>query len=165
MSRKGHQVAARARLTERLLAQGLPVPDAWKATPYLIRWRCAARPGCRLLTVHLTRDGWVLDGEDYRAPMPEWIRLQRERGITELNGVDVTLENLSAGRFTASEPGKVEGVQHRLPLDVDQWTRRGQIPLGCDHGHGQSSSALLAEDCLTVRRTGRRLKPDRRIEW
>ncbi|MFC5998283.1 hypothetical protein ACFP6A_06030 [Quadrisphaera sp. GCM10027208] len=139
------------------------MPPAYKSALPMVTWRAEACR-CRLLTVYLTPAGWVLDGEDFRIPVPAW--LERITAAGQLpDGLAGTLDEYRAGRFAAFTPGRVAGVHETLDVDPETWPAT-RFEVGCRHGHGYVDLADVAADCSQVRATRRPLPdPARRLVW
>lgn len=145
MTDKAHRTAARDAMFRQF---GDPTS---KGSPPIVTWRCTER--CILLRVYLTPEGWVLDGQDFKVPMDEWVRRTTSEGQV-LGDVEQSLETYREGKWAAFNPRQVDGIQKVMPLDLDQW-EHARFEVGCRHGHGHQHTADLAEDCSTMRATRR----------
>lgn len=152
MTEKPHTAAARARLANMTVRRGYDLPAAYRSAPPMVTWR-VSECRCRVLSVYLSSDGWVIDGEDFDVPIPEWIDRINPDGTATVGGVPVTLDSYRAGRFAAFNPGTVTGVQQVLDLDVETWPAGGVFEVGCGHWHGEVPLADLAADCAEVKAT------------
>lgn len=164
MTEKPHPAQARARLANAIVKRGFSLPAEHRSAPPMVTWR-ASECRCRVLSVYLTADGWVIDGEDFRVPMPEWIARVNPDGTAMAGDVAVTLDNYRAGRFAAFGAGEVSGVRQTLDLELDDWPTSATFEVGCNHGHGWRSLSELAEDCAQVRATRSPLPSPRLIRW
>ncbi|GAB3267342.1 hypothetical protein GCM10027425_33870 [Alteromonas gracilis] len=152
MVKKAHPAVARDRFARRAARWGSPLRQSQRGTPPVATWRAACR--CLILSVYLTPDGWALDGRDFKLSTPDWIKRQRERGVTEIDGVELTLENYRTGRYAAFGTGEVSGFAHLLPLDLAEWeVGERRFEVGCPHGYGHFPLAEVHSACGEVRAT------------
>jgi len=130
----------------------------------LVEWRVV---GCRhrVLRVFLARAGWRIDGDDFTVTLSDWIARQDPDGSTMLDGAPFTPDAYRAGRFAATQPKVVAGLDATLPLEIEEWPDDGRgIEIGCRCGKTSVRPlADLAADCRTARTT-RKHPVVRRIE-
>jgi hypothetical protein len=146
------------------------LPADRRTAPAVVVWR--AKPcTCRTLTVYLDPEGWHLDGDRFRVPMPEFVERLRQGGFTEIRdeqagtSIEVSLENYRAGLFRSFGPRRIDGCAYSQPLAFDAWDLN-TVPafeVGCDHGRGLRPMADVLADCRLFRAGREQVK--RPIRW
>lgn len=148
------RVVARARFARQVARAGAAVPPEFRTARPVIEWR---RKACRcwLLRVHLTPNGWVLEGRPFTVSTSDWVDRVGKAGTHTLeDGTPMDLAAYRAGKFTSSSPRTVEGVTKLLPLDASEWPT-AKFELGCPHWSGYRGLEDLAHDVTEFRKRRR----------
>lgn len=106
-----------------------------------------------MLVAYLRPHGWEVLGERFRQRPAEWL---------ERTGVEPEkLTDHQAGDAFIANLRKVNGVHEMLPLDIGEWPDLSlTFEVGCDHAVTNEALSLLADDCLKVKATYRRVERD-----